>query len=99
MHPPTSLGLAESEELLALAQEAGRVGIFEWQVPTGMVRLSPKFLSLYGRTDFDAASTAGGAAFSERIRPTSTVSSMKRSPKTPPNGKPSSALSARWTVR
>ena len=45
--------LRESEELLGLAQEAGRVGIFEWQVPTGVVRLSPKFLSLYGLSKFD----------------------------------------------
>jgi len=36
-----------------LAQEAGRVGIFEWQVPTGVVRLSPQLLSLYGLADFD----------------------------------------------
>ena len=36
-----------------MAQEAGRVGIFEWQVPSGRVRLSPKFLALYGLTDFD----------------------------------------------
>ncbi len=48
-----SLGLREADELLVLAQEAGRVGIFEWQVQTGVVRLSPKFLSLYGLTDFD----------------------------------------------
>jgi PAS domain S-box-containing protein len=46
-------GLREADELLLLAQEAGRVGIFEWQVQTGVVRLSPKFLSLYGLTDFD----------------------------------------------
>jgi signal transduction histidine kinase len=45
--------LRETEELLGLAQEAGRVGIFEWHVQTGGVRLSPKFLSLYGLTDFD----------------------------------------------
>jgi PAS domain S-box-containing protein len=43
----------ESDELLTLAQEAGRVGIFEWQVQAGTVRLSAKFLSLYGITDFD----------------------------------------------
>jgi PAS domain S-box-containing protein len=48
-----ALPVKESEELLALAQEAGHVGIFEWQVRTGEVRLSPKFLSLYGLTDFD----------------------------------------------
>jgi PAS domain S-box-containing protein len=47
------LRLQETEELLALAQEAGRIGIFEWQVQTGVVRLSPRFLSLYGLTGFD----------------------------------------------
>jgi GAF domain-containing protein len=40
-------------DLLELAQEAGQVGIFEWSVPDGRVRLSPKFLSLYGLVDFD----------------------------------------------
>jgi len=44
---------SESDELLTLAQEAGRVGIFEWQVQTAIMRLSPKFLALYGITDFD----------------------------------------------
>jgi len=48
-----ALRLQETEELLALAQEAGRIGIFEWQVQTGVVRLSPRFLSLYGLTGFD----------------------------------------------
>jgi PAS domain S-box-containing protein len=45
--------LQESEDLLALAQEAGGLGIFEWHVQAGTVRLSPKFLELYGLTDFD----------------------------------------------
>jgi PAS domain S-box-containing protein len=45
--------LRETEELLELAQEAGRVGIFEWQVPSGVVRLSPRFFALYGLTNFD----------------------------------------------
>ena len=48
-----ALRLQETEELLALAQEAGRIGIFEWQVQIGVVRLSPRFLSLYGLTEFD----------------------------------------------
>jgi PAS domain S-box-containing protein len=43
----------ESDELLSLAQEAGRLGIFEWQVQAGIVRLSPTFLSLYGINEFD----------------------------------------------
>ena len=41
------------EELAALAQEAGGLGIFEWQVPTGMMRLSPKLQALFGMVDFD----------------------------------------------
>jgi PAS domain S-box-containing protein len=40
-------------ELLELAQEAGRVGIFEWHVPDDSVRLSPAFLKLYGSEKFD----------------------------------------------
>jgi signal transduction histidine kinase len=43
----------EGEELLALAREAGVFGIFEWQIQTGSVRLSPKLQSLYGLTAFD----------------------------------------------
>jgi PAS domain S-box-containing protein len=45
--------IPENDELLSLAQEAGQFGIFEWQVQAGVVRLSPKFLSMYGLTDFD----------------------------------------------
>jgi PAS domain S-box-containing protein len=52
VHSP-SAAQNESEELLALAQEAWQVGIFEWQVPQNTVRLSPKFLSLYGLEAFD----------------------------------------------
>jgi PAS domain S-box-containing protein len=43
----------ENEDLLGLAEEAGGLGIFEWQVAAGTVRLSPKFLSLYGLASFD----------------------------------------------
>jgi PAS domain S-box-containing protein len=45
--------LHESDELLELAQEAGRLGIFQWQITNDEVWLSPKFLSLYGLTEFD----------------------------------------------
>jgi signal transduction histidine kinase len=45
--------LRESAELLALAEEAGGLGIFEWQVPAGTVRLSAKALALYGLSEFD----------------------------------------------
>ena len=50
---PEETGFFATAELLDLAQEAGRVGIFEWNVPEGVVRLSPRFLSLYGLHDFD----------------------------------------------
>jgi PAS domain S-box-containing protein len=44
---------AETAELLELAQEAGRLGLFEWRVLTGRIQLSPRFLALYGLTEFD----------------------------------------------
>jgi PAS domain S-box-containing protein len=45
--------LQENQELLDLAQEAGNLGLFEWRVQAGTLRLSSRFLSLYGLTDFD----------------------------------------------
>jgi signal transduction histidine kinase len=47
--------LRVSDELLALAQEVGGFGIFEWQVQRGTVLLSPKLCALYGLTNFDGA--------------------------------------------
>jgi len=44
---------AGASELLELALEAGRVGVFEWQVGAGAVRLSPKLLGLFGLETFD----------------------------------------------
>jgi hypothetical protein len=53
----TTSGLAgalqDTQELLELAQEAGNLGLFEWLVRAGTLRLSPKFLSLYGLPEFD----------------------------------------------
>lgn len=49
---PTHL-ISVNEELLALAQEAGRLGIFEWQVQSGTLLLSRQFLSIYGLDGFD----------------------------------------------
>src|SRR5579863_6488378 len=43
----------ENQELLELAQEAGNLGLYEWLVEAGTLRLSPKFLLLYGLTEFD----------------------------------------------
>jgi PAS domain S-box-containing protein len=45
--------LEENQELLELAQEAGNLGLFEWRVQAGTLRLSSRFLSLYGLTEFD----------------------------------------------
>ncbi|MEO6409925.1 MAG: ATP-binding protein [Burkholderiaceae bacterium] len=45
--------LVESKELLVLAQQAGRFGIFEWQVADGAVQMSPHLLTLYGLARFD----------------------------------------------
>ena len=50
---PIPLKQGESGELLALAEEAGDLGVFEWQVREGTVRTSPKLVSIYGLTDFD----------------------------------------------
>jgi PAS domain S-box-containing protein len=52
----TTSGLAalrKNEELLDLAQEAGHLGLFEWLVQAGTLRLSPNFLLLYGLPEFD----------------------------------------------
>jgi PAS domain S-box-containing protein len=43
----------DSAELLDLAQEAGQLGLFEWRVQAGLIRLSPKLMELYGVSDFD----------------------------------------------
>jgi signal transduction histidine kinase/CheY-like chemotaxis protein len=45
----------DGAELLALVQEAGGLGILEWHVPSGAVRLSPKLQTLYGLNAFDGS--------------------------------------------
>lgn len=50
---PRSPLISAIDELLALAQEAGGLGIFDWQVSSGALLLSPKFLSIYGIEGFD----------------------------------------------
>jgi PAS domain S-box-containing protein len=47
--------IEQRQELLDLAQEAGNLGIFEWQIPEASLRLSSKLLSLYGLTAFDGS--------------------------------------------
>ena len=48
-----SFTLAESAELLLFAQEIGRIGVIDWQVREGTVRLSAKALEIYGLENFD----------------------------------------------
>jgi PAS domain S-box-containing protein len=43
----------DSAELLDLAQEAGQLGLFEWRVQAGLIRLSSQLMELYGVSDFD----------------------------------------------
>jgi signal transduction histidine kinase len=52
-HRQSAALVQDSAELLTLAQEAGQLGLFEWRVQIGTIRLSPKLMSLYGVTNFD----------------------------------------------
>ena len=44
---------SESAELLVLAEQIGRIGLVEWQVATGTVRMSATALAMYGLDNFD----------------------------------------------
>ena len=52
---PADRSSRAAAELLALAEQAGRLGVVEWDVPAGTVRLSARCLELYGldRFNFD----------------------------------------------
>ena len=50
---PTAFSPGESAEILALAEQIGRIGVIDWQVEAGTVRLSPSALAMYGLTEFD----------------------------------------------
>jgi PAS domain-containing protein len=43
----------ESAELLGLAEQIGRIGMIDWRVQAGTVRLSATALSMYGLDRFD----------------------------------------------
>ena len=47
--------IPESDEMLALAQEVGRFGFFEWQVRKQIIRFSSALLDFYGLKDFDGS--------------------------------------------
>ncbi|MEI9804588.1 MAG: ATP-binding protein [Pseudolabrys sp.] len=46
---------SEAVELLALAEQIGRIGIIDWQISTGVVRLSSVARAMYGLTEFDGS--------------------------------------------
>jgi PAS domain S-box-containing protein len=50
-----SLGYSpdESAELLVLAEQIGRIGVIDWHVPAGTVRMSATALAIYGLDTFD----------------------------------------------
>ena len=50
---PTAFSLSESAELLGLAEQIGRIGVIDWQVEAGTVRLSPSARAMYGLAEFD----------------------------------------------
>jgi PAS domain S-box-containing protein len=50
---PTAFSPSESAEILALAEQIGRIGVIDWQVEAGTVRLSPSARAMYGLTEFD----------------------------------------------
>ena len=51
--PPWVYGPHESAELLALAEQIGRIGLIDWQVPAGTMRMSATALAMYGLENFD----------------------------------------------
>src|ERR1700722_15229870 len=53
MDSPTAFTLSESAELLVLAEQIGRIGVIDWQVQAGTVRLSPYAKAMYGIDAFD----------------------------------------------
>jgi PAS domain S-box-containing protein len=50
---PTAFSPSESAEILALAEQIGRIGVIDWQVEAGTVRLSPSARAMYGLVEFD----------------------------------------------
>jgi signal transduction histidine kinase len=50
---PDEYSLSESTELLLFAEQIGRIGIIDWDVVAGTVRLSPYAITMYGLEDFD----------------------------------------------
>jgi PAS domain S-box-containing protein len=50
---PTAFSPSESAEILALAEQIGRIGVIDWQVEAGTVRLSPSARAMYGLAEFD----------------------------------------------
>jgi signal transduction histidine kinase len=50
---PAAFSPSESAELLVLAERIGRIGVIDWDVRAGTVRLSASAQAMYGLTEFD----------------------------------------------
>jgi len=50
---PATYSASESADLLVLAEQIGRIGVIDWQVQTGTVRMSDTALAMYGLDSFD----------------------------------------------
>ena len=50
---PVAYSPDDSAELLVLAEQVGRIGVIDWQVQTGTVRMSATALAIYGLDTFD----------------------------------------------
>lgn len=62
MDIPAAFLTSESAELLSLAEEIGRIGIIDWDVRGGSVRLSAKAREMYGLEKFDGRYDTWAAA-------------------------------------
>jgi PAS domain S-box-containing protein len=50
---PEAYSPDDSAELLVLAEQVGRIGVIDWQVQSGTVRMSATALAIYGLDTFD----------------------------------------------
>jgi PAS domain S-box-containing protein len=69
----TRLRPENAEELLSLAERAGGIGIVEWDVRSGTVRLSQTCRALYGLTEFDGRYDSFLACVYREDRPRATA--------------------------
>src|SRR6516225_5605547 len=72
----TENSLRESEERLRLAQQVARLGIFEWDIRTGVDRWTPELEALYGLPPGGFAGTE--QAWEELVHPADRAEVLRR---------------------